>query len=294
MSAQSIPTRLQAITAIIRKDLHLVWPLALTVATLQFVTTTLLHEVTEFPGMPTQTAHPILHTSNPLFWIGAILPALLSAILIFLVVQTDALTDRRRDWLARPVGAAEIAAAKIALVLAVVFAPFAIGATSFTLIHHADPSVTMLPVAIMLRNCLFAILLAWLVSSLLQAALAGIGLMTLSALVAAIGMAFLAFLYYAGQAQAGLPVGGAPVLRSSVPIWSRVIAQLALQIAVMWPTLWLLLVRRRIASARLVFLAVYVVAVFIPYSQSEMTARPAAKRPAPIANSTSTPEAPHE
>jgi len=62
----------------------------------------------------------------------------------------------------------------------------------------------------------------------------------------------------------------------------------------MWPTLWLLLVRRRIASARLVFLAAYLVAAAIPYAQSEMTPRPAAKRPAPVATSTSTPEAPHE
>jgi hypothetical protein len=62
----------------------------------------------------------------------------------------------------------------------------------------------------------------------------------------------------------------------------------------MWPTLWFLLIRRRIASARLVFLAVYLLAALIPYTQSEVTIRPAAKRTAPVATSPSTPEAPHE
>ena len=283
MSAQPVSIRLQAIAAIVRKDLHLFWPLALTVATLQFVSTTFFHEVTEFPGLRTQAVHPILHTSNPLFWIGAILPALLAAILIFVVVQADALTDRRHDWLTRPIGAMEIVAAKIAFVLAVVFAPFTIGDMIFTFAHQADPSISMLPVAIMLRNCLFGILLAWLVSNLLQAALAAVGLLALAGLVTALVMAVLLFIYYAGRAHAGLPPSGVPVIHLSIPIWDRVAAQLALQVAVMWPTLWLLLARRKIGAARLVFIAAYSVSAIIPYTRSEMTTRPAATQSAPVA-----------
>jgi hypothetical protein len=193
-------------------------------------------------------------------------PPILSAIFIVLAVQTDAVSARRHDWLTRPVGALEIAAAKITLVLGVIFAPFALGTGIFTLAMQADPSLTLLPVVIILRNCLFGILLAWLVSGMLQATIALVGLMTttafLMAFITAIGAAF----YLAIRTHAGLPPGEAPEAETALTAWPRILMQLAVQIAVMWPVLWLLLERRKVAAARWVFVAVYVLVSAIPFS----------------------------
>jgi hypothetical protein len=278
-----ISRRLTAIATIIRKDLQLLWPLALAIFVLQLGLTLFVHEVTEFPGaiLPTDRAflNPFINPANPIAWVGVALPPILSAIFIVLAVQGEAVTDRRHDWLTRPIGALEVALAKIALVLGVVFVPFALGTIIFTLTTQNDPQLTMLPVAIMLRNCLFGVLLAWLVSSLLEAALAFVGLMTLTgvmtAIVTAIGMA----VYVAARTHLGVQEGAAPAAETPVTAWPRILIQLAIQIAMMWPVLWLLL-RRRIMSARLIFAAAYIVASAIPFSQLR---KPASGRAAVIA-----------
>jgi len=262
-----MPTRLSAIAAIIRKDLDLLWPLALTIFVLQLGLTLFLHEVTEFPGAGLPTDRAFLNARNPIFWVGAGLPPVLSAIFIVLAVQTDAASDRQHDWLTRPIGAFEIAAAKIALVLGVVFVPFALGTIVFTLTMQADPSLTLLPVAIMLRNCLFGILLAWLVSNMLQATVAMVGLMTTTAFLMAIIMAIGAAIYIAIRQHTGLPAGAPPDVETARTAWPRILIQLAAQVAVMWPVLWLLLERRRVVTARIVFAAAYLLVAAIPFSQ---------------------------
>jgi hypothetical protein len=276
-----ISRRLTAIATIIRKDLQLLWPLALTIAVLQFGLTVFMHEVTAFPGARLPTDRAFFHAGNPIFWVGAGLPPVLSGIFIVLAVQGEAVTDRRHDWLTRPIGALEVALAKIALVLGVIFVPFALGTTIFTLATQADPQLTMLPVAIMLRNCLFGVLLAWLVSSLLEAALAFVGLMTITgvmmAIVTAIGMA----IYVAVRTHLGIQEGATPAAETPVTAWPRILIQLAIQIALMWPILWLLL-RRRIMSARLIFAAAYILASAIPFSQVRKPASGRAAVTAPI------------
>jgi hypothetical protein len=263
--------RPQVIAAIIRKDLQLQWQLALIIAVLQFGTTLFFHEVTEFPGLHFPGFTPLLAPHNPLFWIGAALPALLSAVFIAVAVQVDAVTDARRDWLTRPISAGEIAAAKIALVLGVVFVPYTAGDLLFTLLNQADPALTLLPVLIILRNCLFGIMLAWLLSNMLQAVLAMIGLVTLSGLLLGFMMAVLATLYYVGRAHAGLPITGVPEIQPTLPNWPRVSLQTALVVVVTWPVLWLLLARRKVATARLLFFVAFVAAGTIPYTQMKVT-----------------------
>ena len=72
------PTRLSAIAAIIRKDLQLLWPLALAIVALQLGLTLFAHEVTAFPGARLPTDRAIFNIGNPLFWIGAGVPPVLS------------------------------------------------------------------------------------------------------------------------------------------------------------------------------------------------------------------------
>ena len=261
MSALSRPARLSVIAAIIRKDWRLVAPLAIIVAALQLIVPVLLHEVTEFPGMPSQVADPILSRNNPLYWIGAFFPALLAAVLTFQIVQADTLTDRRRDWMTRPIGALEIAVAKIALVLGVVFVPFAAGNLIYMLIHGADPAVTLLPLPVMLRNCLFGIALAWLTASLLQAVLGGAGLMILSGIVGAIVLAILT----AVAVHTGHNGVEATSDAQFVWTWKRLIFQLGVQVVMIGPILWLLLARRRIQTARLVLVVALLVSGAFPY-----------------------------
>jgi hypothetical protein len=276
-----LPTRLSAISAIIRKDLQLLWPLALAIFVLQLGLTLFLHEVTEFPGARLPTDRAFMNLRNPLFWVGAGLPPILSAIYIVLVVQTEAVADRRHDWLTRPIGALEIAIAKIVLVLGVVFFPFALGTTVFTLVMQADPQLTMLPVAIMLRNCLFGILLAWLVSSLLEAALAAVGLMTITGIVTAGVAAVGTAIYVAARNHLGIQEGAAPAAETALTAWPRILTQLAVQIALVWPVLWLLL-RRKIMSARLVFASAYLLMTAIPFSQFRKPASNDAALRAPV------------
>lgn len=259
--------RPQAILSIIRKDLQLLWPLALTIVIMQFLATAFFHEVTELIGTDRSAA---IQRGGLLFWLGALLPPLLSAIFIFLAVQADIATDTRHDWLTRPVSAIEIVVAKIALVLGVVLAPYFAGNVVFMLTTQADPAAVMLPVIVVLRNCLFGILLAWLVSSALQGVLAMVGLMTMMSLAMAVIIAVLAAFYYAGRVHAGLPPGGPPQIIATPPTWGRVSIQLAIQAAVMWPVLWLLLVRRRTGMARLVFAIAYVVGATFPFAQYKM------------------------
>jgi hypothetical protein len=268
-----LPTRLSAIAGIIRKDLELLWPLALVIFVLQLGLTLFAHEVTEFPGARLPTDREFLNWDSPLFWVGAGVPPILSAIFIVLAVQADAASDRRHDWLTRPVGALEIAIAKITLVLGVVFLPFAAGTIIFTLVMQADPSLTLLPVAIMLRNCLFGIMLAWLASSLLQATIAAVGLITAAAFVTAFVTAIAAAFHLAFQHHTGAPVGEASVSETALTAWPRILIQLSAEIVLLWPVLWLLLVRRRIGAARIVFAAVYFLGSAIPYS--------ALRKPAP-------------
>lgn len=286
MSAQPGPIR--AITAIIRKDLQLLWPLALTIFVLQLGLTLFAHEVTEFPGARLPTDRAFLNWGSPIFWVGAGLPPILSGAFILLTVQADSVTDRRRDWLTRPVGALEIALAKIVLVLGVVFLPFALGTVVFTLAMQADPALTLLPVAIMLRNCLFGILLAWLVSSVLQAALALVGLMTVTAFLMALISAVAGAFYLAFRVHAGLPAAEAPPAETPLTAWPRILTQLVVVTAMMWPVLWLLLARRAVNTARLVFAAAYILVTAIPFSQL--------RRPSPdvAAAALILPPAPHE
>ena len=257
-------TRLSAITAIIRKDLELFWPLALTIFVLQLGLTLFLHEVTEFPGARLPTDRAFMNGANPIFWVGAGVPPILSAIFIVLAVQTDAATDRRHDWLTRPVNTFEIAAAKIALVLGVVFLPFALGTAIFTLAMQADPQLTMLPVFIMLRNCLFGVLLAWLVSSLLQAIIALVGLITTTAFLMAFVFAIATAVQVAVNMHTGLQVGGVSSAGTAITAWPRILTQTAITIAAIWPVLWLLLERRKVMMARLMFVAGYVVISAFP------------------------------
>ncbi len=261
-----MPTRISAITAIIRKDLELLWPLALSIIVLQLGVTLFLHEVTEFPGASLPTDRPFLNARNPIFWVGVGVPPVLSAIFVLVAVQTDAATDRHHDWLTRPVGALEIATAKIMLVLSVVFLPFALGTIVFTLVMQADPQLTLLPVAIMLRNCLFGVLLAWLVSSMLQATIAMIGLMTTTAFLTAIITAIGTAIYVAIRNHAGL-AAGETAEQTVLAEWPRILAQLAAQIAIMWPVLWLLLERRKVTTARLVFAGAYLLVIAFPFAE---------------------------
>lgn len=275
----TVSMRLRGMAAIIRKDLQLLWPLALSIVVLQFGLTVFMHEVTAFPGANLPTDRAFFNVRNPIVWIGVSLPPILSAIFIVLAVQNEAVTDRRGDWLTRPIGALEVALAKIILVLGVVFVPFALGTVIFTLTMQADPQLTMLPVVIMLRNCLFGILLAWLASSVLQAAFALVGLTTLTGVMMAIASAISVAIYVAAQNHLGIQEGVRPPPETPLTAWPRILIQLGMQIVVMWPILWLLL-RRRIMSARLLFAAAYVVASAIPFSQLR---KPASARTAAIA-----------
>lgn len=263
--------RPQAIFATIRKDLQLLWPLALTIVVLQFVTTAFFHEVTELIGAHLPTDRAVLGPNDVLYWLGAFGPPLLAAIFIFLAVQTDVATDTHHDWLTRPVGALEIVVAKIVLVLGVVLVPYILGNVVFMFMWQVDPSLLWPPIILVLRNCLTGILLAWMVSSLLQAVLAMVGLVTVSALVFAFIVAVLAALYFSARVHAGLPPGSPPELARGGPAPGNLLVQLTIQAAVMWPVLWLLLVRRRKGMARLVFALAYLVSSAYPITQMKMT-----------------------
>lgn len=264
--------RPQVIFATIRKDLQLLWPLALSVVVLQFVTTAFFHEVTELIGAHLPTDRAVLGYRDALYWLGAIVPPLLAAVFIFLAVQNDIATDTHHDWLTRPMGALEIVVAKIVLVLGVVLAPYILGNVVFMLMWQVDPSLLWPPIVLVLRNCLTGILLAWLVSSLLQAVLAMVGLATLSMLVMAFIIAVLAGLYFTARVYAGLPPGPSPEIAREGPAPGRLLVQLAIQAVAMGPVLWLLLVRRRVARARLVFAVAYLLGTAIPMAQTKMIA----------------------
>jgi hypothetical protein len=263
--------RPHAIIGTIRKDLQLLWPLALTIVVLQFVTTAFFHEVTELIGAHLPADRALLGPKDVLYWLGAIVPPLLAAVFIFLAVQTDVATDTRYDWLTRPVGALEIVVAKIVLVLGVVLVPYVLGNVVFMLMWGVDPSVLWPPIVLVLRNCLTGIMLAWLVSSLLQAVLAMVGLAVTSGLVFAFVTAVLAALYYSARAHAGLPPGPPPEFARGGPAPLNLLVQLAMQAAEMSPVLWLLLVRRRKGPARLVFALVYLASSAYPLTQMTMT-----------------------
>ncbi len=286
--------RPQAIFVIIRKDLQLLWPLALTVVVLQFVTTAFFHEVTELIGAHLPTDRPVLGPNDVFYWLGAFVPPLLATVFIFLSVQADVATDTHHDWQTRPIDSLEIVIAKIAPVLGVVLVPYILGNVVYMLMRQVDPSLLWPPIVLVLRNCLTGIMLAWLVSSLLQAVLAIAGLITLMTLVMAAIIAVLAGFYFAGRVLAGLPPGPPPEIVQQGPAPGRLLIQLAIQAVAMWPVLWLLLVRRRVTLARVVFALAYIIGSTFPFAQMQMAPPAKAGSAAPAIVQTPNRETPHE
>lgn len=260
---------LPAITATIRKDVQLLWPLALSTFVLQLVIQSTLHTAFDYAGIETPIgARP----GVLLFWLGIALTPLLSTVFVLMTIHTDIATDARHDWLTRPVGTLDLVAAKTALVLAVVAVPAVIGNTIFVLANGRELAEMLLPVAILLRNCLMGIMLFWMVSSALQAVFTLLGLTVLTTFVTALMLAVLSAFYLAARASAGLPPGELPEFRGTLPVIGRVAIQLIWVAAMMWPVLWLLLVRRRKTWARLLFALVFVVVT----SLASLQARPPA------------------
>jgi Ca2+-binding EF-hand superfamily protein len=176
MSAASADTRLGAnaatIAAIVRRDARALWPFALVLALVQFTMAALFHEQADYPEVLLDLGDSQLHLAAVMLVVHTVGLPIAVATFIVLLAHQDPATDARNDWMARPIWALDVVAAKALIILAVVVVPSLLGNVTYMLMRDAAAEVVTGPLVITLIGCIFMLVVAWLSSSTVQALLA--------------------------------------------------------------------------------------------------------------------------
>jgi hypothetical protein len=266
------------VAAVIRKDFRTLKPFALTLAVAQFVVSAFFHQGSDFPDAVLQLGDSRMHIGISLWIIVATVMPILTAIFIVMLVQQDRATEPSHDWLARPITAGEVVAAKSLMLLAVVLGPALIGNIVYVLIKGEVIDHVLGPTYAVLMECIFMLVVAWLCSSPLQALLAPIALAFFAVVIMTPFVTVLDAMRDASRAEqavstmtpmaaptadAATRVGiAAPVpLNSWIEAGTLLIPQLVLALLAAVVVLWLLLAQRRVAAARLTFLGFFLLSI---------------------------------
>jgi hypothetical protein len=161
------------VAAIIRKDLRALWPFALTLALVQLVISAFFHVARDYPDITLDIGASHIPLAPTLFGLHLVGLPIAVATFIVLLAHRDPATDARNDWMARPIWALDIVAAKSLVILAVVLVPAAIGNFAYVTMHdNVSIDTATGPIMLTLMGCIFMLVVAWLASSPVQALLA--------------------------------------------------------------------------------------------------------------------------
>jgi hypothetical protein len=288
------------VKAVIHKDMRTLWPLAAFVAVMNLLTAAFFREESDFPDFVIRYGDhsSVFHSAPLLFFASNLILLLGTALFIVLLAQQDRATDPRNDWMARPVKAGELVLAKVLTIIAVALVPVALGALISVLIGKQDAELAMLEVySAALAGALF-LTIGWLCSGPIQALLSAVGLLILTIVLAFVTVRAFEFTAQPLPARTALieQPQAAPVARPAPapptassgrgpataqieqpsgpgrvtvsagnPVQEFAIAAglFVAVIAGLSVPLWLLLGRRQVLAARLTFLALYSVALFL-------------------------------
>ncbi len=276
---------LATVKAIIRKDMRTLAPMAAGVAAISFLMSAFFHNESDFPDFELKFGGDFdMHTAPILSFTALVLLLFGTALFIVLLVQQDRATDPRNDWMARPIKAGELVLAKSLTVAAVVLAPTGLGAIVSVLLGSQNADAAFMEFYFAVVECSLYLTLGWLCSGTIQALLATVGLVILTFAMISFSAGVTEVrqsLEAASPAPAdGLvsaaptpiePTRAAPASRTATSSRDAVTVRwdalplaaglLTLMFAGVGVTLWLLLGRRQVTTARLTFVVLYATSI---------------------------------
>jgi hypothetical protein len=177
LGVSKMPFNPRTIAAIIRKDLRALWPFALAMAAFVLTVMALFRTQADYPEVVLDIGASQLHLGAVLMLITTFGLPIGVATLIVLLVHQDPAADTRNDWMARPISALDLVAAKALVILAVLLIPTTVGDFIYAAAHdNVSINVTMGSIVSNLIVCIFILVVAWLSSSPVQALLAPLAL----------------------------------------------------------------------------------------------------------------------
>jgi hypothetical protein len=292
-AGQSPFVNVRTVSAIIRKDMRTLWPLAAAVAAINFLVAGFFQEQSDFPDFLLDFGKMQIHVDAALYIATTLLVLVGTALFVVMLVQQDRAAHPLNDWMSRPIKAGEIIAAKVLTIGAVALAPTVAGAFIAVLTQGRDIEMAVVDIYFLTLECAFFLALGWLCSGTVQAVLATIGMGLFTILLVSISASvseLRGFTPIERPAAAVVgPRGGLaapippppqptfqrlePVGRTAPPIgvnlrtddWIRGVPMAApvfvLLLGGVGVTLWLLVGRRQVLAARLVFAGSFAVSV---------------------------------
>jgi Ca2+-binding EF-hand superfamily protein len=287
------------VKAVIRKDMRTLWPLASAVAALSFMMATFFHDESDFPSITIDFGNGTLHVGTMLFVGVTILLWVGTALFVVMLAQQDRATDVRNDWMARPIKAGELVLAKVFSAGGAVLVPTTLGALIYVLINPENVDLALTQIFLALMACTLFLALGWLCSGTVQALFATAGMVVLTFAMGSISAGLWevrqsfrevprAFAVEraaaaerpmrvpspippparpADRAQEFVQIEQTRVIQSSNSGWTRALPLVGgiflMTLAGVGVTLWLLLGRRQVLTARVCFVSLYAVSVLV-------------------------------
>jgi hypothetical protein len=250
--------RWQAVASIIRKDIRLLGPYALAAAVGMFAVSALFHTYNDFFALMASLG--VSGSGRGYFLVVLFGIGLLVALTLFVVLlaQTNVASDTRHDWLIRPVNPLELVTAKVVAILCVIVAPMIVGNFIYMTVKVVplDEAFKFFPLMLV---CFPLLTLSWLVSTPFRALLALLGVFVLLAVAIVLAEVIKIAIGYA-------ITGGRSDLTPFPDLDDSWIVSLVTGIGlyvVSGITLWLLLARRKGATARWLFAGYFAASVFL-------------------------------
>lgn len=254
--ATSTSIRPRAVAAIIARDLATLGPYAVFGAIGMFTAAALVHTEADLSALVTSL--PFLDAVvKALLWGG--LPVVM-AIFLILLAQTNVASDTRHDWLIRPLAPLELAAAKAVQVGAVIVAPMFLGNLVYMVTKGGSFAEASELLLLVTTCCVLVLTAAWLASTPFRAVLSVLGAIVVMALAVVLAEIIKTALSYM------LAFGGERVEVTPFPnLDDNWIVSAAMGVSLYVAAgvaLWLLLARRKRATARWVFFGYFAIAMF--------------------------------